>query len=143
MQTIQREVLTSHFVPNTAGGVRQERESGNADVSAYLLGDGVDGARHPSVRKTGRSPLMRVASTVFWAVLGHKTFVRAISQDRIPAAIVGGSVAAGTAYLRERSAQRTRLVSPHAVSKRSVFSLYAVIGLGLGLGATLVNRRRY
>lgn len=135
MQTIERAILKSHFVPNTAGGAAQNvvERARASDV----LRDGQD----RSVTKRNRgSTLFRVASTIFWAVLGEKTFVQAISQDRVPAALVGGSLAAGAAYVQD--SRRSNLVSEYQVSKRSLFSLYTVIGLGLGLGATLMNRRR-
>lgn len=137
MQTIQRKALKSHFVPHTAGGAAARADdAGMSPRTARGLADGA------TVRRAPRSGLLRLASTIFWAVIGHTTFVRAVSQDRVPAALIGGSLAAGTAYLQDRAAGRTDLVSPHAVSKRSVFSLYAVIGFGLGLGALLGNRRR-
>lgn len=133
-QTIERAALKSHFVPNTGGGAGPNVVE-RATASDVLRDDGY---RSVTKRKE-RSVLFRVASTIFWAVLGEKTFVRTISQRRVPEALVNGALAAGTAYVQE--SRRSNLVSEYRVSKRSLFSLYTVIGLGLGLGATFINRR--
>jgi hypothetical protein len=135
-QTIERAALKSHFVPNAGGGAaRQVAAVETPDASDTVHGDPARRER----KAKGRSLLLRVASTIFWAVLGEKTFVRTISQRRVPEALVSGALAAGTAYVQE--SRRSNLVSEYRVSKRSLFSLYTVIGLGLGLGATFRNRR--
>lgn len=146
MQTIQREAVKRNFVPVTTDEVATYtgEPSNTKRVIASVYTNDIahpQPARHVKNRPA-RHTLYRVASTIAWALLGHKTFVHAISQDRIPAALVGGSLAAGTVYVQDRSARRAHLVSPHAVSKRSVLSLYAVMGFGLGLGAMLLNRGR-
>lgn len=133
-KTIERAALKSYFVPNTAGGAAPNVVQ-RATASDVLRNE-QDGA---IIKRNGGSLLFRIASTIFWAILGEKTFTRAISQDRVPAALIGGSLAAGAAYVQD--SRRSNLVSEYQVSKRSLFSLYTVIGLGLGLGAALMNRR--
>lgn len=128
-QTIQRETLKSHFVPNTGVG-------SSASVAQSV----------PVVQATPKSGFgriaLRTASKIFWAVAGEKAFTKAMSQHGVSGALLSGSLAAGTVYAQERVARRAPVASAHAISKRSLFSFYAAIGMGLGLGAMLVNKRR-
>lgn len=141
-QTIERQILKAGFVPNT-GGTRAEQSIRRGERPRVA---GVRAARGSSRGFVHADRLARllqhVASTAFWAVAGERTFARAVSQTRLPAALVNGSLAAGAAYMQERAASGTASGSLDGVSKRSLFSFYAAIGLGLGIGATLVNRIR-
>lgn len=143
-QTIEREVFTRHFVPRTMGRTATSATvtpGGRKADGVGVLADVAPRARiQRAPKRVGRNVLLRVASTLFWAVMGEKTFARAISQKRIPAALLDGALAAGTAYVQD--VRRANSASEPKVSKRSVFSLYTAIGLGLGLGAAFVNRRR-
>ncbi|GEM_PF-4926844 len=143
-QTMQQEVFARHFVPQAAGRAATSTTvtlRGRRADDVGVLADVAPRARIPRApKRVGRNVLLRVASTLFWAVMGEKTFARAISQQRIPAALLDGALAAGTAYVQD--VRRPDFVSEPKVSKRAVFSLYTAIGLGLGLGAALVNRRR-
>lgn len=144
-QTIEREVLQARFIPNTEGapsatGVRDDRRG---EPQLYVsarneLSPSRESMRTHGVARTWR----RVASTVFWAVAGERAFARAVSQTRLPAALLHGSLAAGTVYMQERVARDAGADPLYGASRRSLFSFYAVIGFGLGLGAMLVNRRR-
>ncbi len=139
---IARDVVKNYFVPHTTaaaaspGRAPLERPGAAAAIAAS------DAAAQLVKRRPRYLAMRGIASTIFWALLGHKTYVRAISTDRIPAALVRGSLAAGTTYLQERSAIRAGRVPAYATPKRSVFSLYALIGVGLGLAAAVVNRGR-
>lgn len=143
-QTIQREVLARHFVPNTAGaaanraadGLRGHGDTAGAGVSEYRA------QRGPGTRRTLGRTMLRTGSTIFWALLSERVYAQAISQRRVSAALLGGSLAAGAAYAQERSLPRTDSVVARRAPRRSLFSFHALMGLGLGLGAMLANRRK-
>jgi len=137
---IARDVVRNYFVPHTTAAAGSTGRAPLERTGAAIAAS--DAALH-LVKRRPRYLVMRgIASTIFWALLGHKTYVRAISTDRIPAALVRGSLAAGTTYLQERSAIRAGRVPAYRTPKRSVFSLYTLIGVGLGLAAAVVNRGR-
>lgn len=140
-QAVRREALKTYFVPNTGVGAADDRNMDGAGAWAGRHAGPPAKADVRAERKLLRS-LRRAAITVFWSLAGEKTLANAMSQQRIPGALLNGSLAAGTAYLQERHARRRPLASPDAKAKRSLFSFYAAIGMGVGLGAMLVNRQR-
>lgn len=143
-QTIHRQALKAHFVPTATdstnyvlGAARASSATERAD--ARSIAPPVMRARKPG---SLRQAAVRAAATVLWAVAGEKAFARALSRHDVPGAMIDGSLAAATAYAQERHARRRPLVSPHAAAKRSLVSFYAVMGMGLGVGAMFINRRR-
>lgn len=143
-QTIQREVLKRHFVPNTAGAVGPSAAEASHGQEARERTGAAEHERRqrPPLKRTLGRTMLRTGSTIFWAILSERVYTRAISQRRASSALLGGSLAAGTAYVQDRSMQRADGAAGRAVSRRSLFSFHAVMGLGLGLGAMLANRRR-
>src|SRR5690242_1079322 len=107
---IQRETLERHFVPRSAGGAMQQTRA-DATIQAGRAAAGVP----TSAARTGRlrSAAARVGSTIFWAVMGEKALARAISQERMPAALLHGSLAAGTVYMQQRRTTGRRPVSSY------------------------------
>lgn len=151
MQTIEREAWRTHFVPNTDTTTTTDYtpdEEGVIDRRGPLApvrGLKVVVRRRSAgayVRKDFGGKWRRIVSTVFLAIAGERAFASAMSQTQVPGALLGGALAAGTAYLQERAARGTGADRHFGTSKRSLFGFYAAIGFGLGLGAMLVNRRR-
>lgn len=142
MRMIQHEVLRRHVIPNAAARARNgeihvpRTARGQAGRAGILVGT----AAAPALMMR-RAPL-RVAATIFFAVLGAKTFNRTLAQRSVLGALFRGSVAAGAAYVQDRHARAALPTLETRSPEPSALSVYAVAGLGLGLGALFANRRR-
>lgn len=148
MRMIQHEVLRRHFIPNTAANARTAaiETPSRARMRARASFE-IAPARAPVVlappRPAGRArTLLRAGGRIVLALLGARTFDRALAQRGVVGTLFRGSVAAGAAYVQDRHANGTRAALESRPPERSILAVYAMAGLGLGIGSLIANRRR-
>ena len=148
MRMIQHEVLRRHFIPSTAASARSaEIEAPSRDRMCARAVSEIAPARAPVVlsppRPAGRArTLLRAGGSIALALLGARTFERALARRGVAGALFRGSVAAGAAYVQDRHANGARAALESRPPERSILAVYAVAGLGLGIGSLIANRRR-
>lgn len=111
-------------------------------VSHILFGDRAAHRSRASLKHTGSGLLLNLAAVTSWAMLHRLLFGRAIREGRVAPAIAGGIFTSLLAYFVDYYVVPKRLTPgfEKRLSNRSLFGIYAVLALALGLGSLLRKR---
>lgn len=127
---------------------RRDSASAIAPINAashVAWGEEAGAVQTVTVRHTLPGLLINTGAGIWWALVLQKLFGRAVDRGGLPTALAAGAATAGLAYLLDYRLLPRRL-SPgweQRLTPRSVLSTLGVMGMGLGLGAWLVSRRRW
>ena len=150
-----QEAIKHSVVPGTAATAamyataaacgRRELGSAMAPVNAtshVVWGEEAAFIQKPMLRYTGVGVAIGTAATVLWAAVFEKVFGRAIEQRGIPAALLGGAAAAGTAYLKDYYVfpRRLRPGFEKRLPARALLYIYGAMGVGLAVGGWAASR---
>ena len=122
-------------------------ENGNAiaplnAVSHIIWGEDAVRARAFSVKYTLVGLFLNDAATASWAALHRQWFGAAVERRDAPASLAGGAAVACLAYLMDYHVVPKRLTPGFEkhLSRRSLFLIYVVLALTLGLSGLLTEK---
>lgn len=147
MKTWQQILINSLWIGNIAGATTAVTaaacgyaENGNASeplnaISHILYGEEASSLAVGSVKYTGTGLALNNAAQVSWALLYEALFGKAAAQGEVPQALAGGVVVAGIAYVTDYHLVPKRFTPgfEKCLSPRSLFIIYGVLALSLGL----------
>jgi hypothetical protein len=112
-------------------------------ISHWVWGDDAARKDGPSTRYTFLGYAIHHASAVFWAIFYEKWFGKTAERQAVVPAVAGGAAVAALACFVDYKVTPKRLHPGYEkrLSKRSLFLVYAVFGLTVGLRA-LTSRIR-
>ena len=126
-----------------------ENENGNAlapinAVSHCLWGERAAAAAGPSVKYTLTGLAVNGAAVMFWAGTQEVLLGRRIDRGGVANALLGGAAVAGLAYVTDYYLVPKRFTPgfEKRLSGRSLFTIYTVLGLSLGLARFYHRPRR-
>ena len=150
-----QQAIKDSVVPGTAAAAamyaaaaacgRREIGSAMAPVNAtshVVWGEEAAFIQKPMLRYTGVGVAIGTVATMLWAAVFEKVFGQTIERRGIPAALLGGAAAAGTAYVKDYYLFPRRLQPgfEKRLPARSLLYIYGAMGAGLAVGGWAASR---
>ncbi len=110
-------------------------------VSHILWGDNAARQDRVSFKYTGSGILLNLLAVTSWAFLHRLMFGRAVTHRRYGSALLGGALVSALAYVTDYHVVPKRLTPgfEKRLSNASLFAIYSVLGLALGLSSVVAH----
>ena len=111
-------------------------------VSHIAWGDEATRRSEPSVKFTLTGALLNTAAVMSWGLVQEVLLGRFLRKKSVPEALAAGAAVSGLAYVTDYHVVPKRLTPgfEETLSKRSLAGVYAVLAVGLAVGALLSSR---